>query len=213
MNTVYEKRYSGDFPIDQREIWRYTGLKGDPDPQLQDLLHTVISDFVGKFSYRVCYRRMTELPFGAQSKDLSKCLNGCGEYIIFAATIGLEVDRYIAKYQQISPARALLAQAYGTERIEALCNAFCKEMCQQIQAEGKFCSSRFSPGYGDLPLETQKDVFALLDCGRKIAISLNESLLMTPTKSVTAIFGIGTEPANQAEHKCENCSAECNYRR
>ena len=204
MNTVFVKRYSEDFPINVREIWRYAGVKGTPDGHLQELLDTVIADLKGKLSYRVCYRKMQELPFGKESKDLAKSLKGCKQVIVFAATIGLELDRYIAKFQHISATRALLAQAYGAERIEALCNAFCKEMAG--------CTKRFSPGYGDLPLETQKDIFALLDCGKHIGVSLNESLLMMPSKSVTAIFGIGSA-ATAPEHKCENCDANCDYRR
>ena len=51
-------------------------------------------------------------------------------------------------------------------------------------------SARFSAGYGDVPLELQRDIFALLDCPRRIGLTLNESLLMSPSKSVTAIVGI-----------------------
>lgn len=204
-NTVFVKRYAEEFPINEREIWRYAGLKGEPDAQLQALLHTVISDLDGKLSYRVCYRKMTKLPFGFASKDLEKSLGGCKEIILFGATIGIEIDRYIAKFQHISATRALLAQAYGAERIEALCDAFCKEFSGRTR--------RFSPGYGDLPLQTQKELFALLDCGKHIGVSLNDSLLMMPSKSVTAIFGIGGEMENCAE-KCAICSnLECNYRR
>ena len=49
---------------------------------------------------------------------------------------------------------------------------------------------RFSPGYGDLPLALQADVFWALDCTSKIGVSLSESLIMSPQKSVTAIIGI-----------------------
>ena len=56
-----------------------------------------------------------------------------------------------------------------------------------------FFKPRFSPGYGDLSLEVQKEIFSLLDCPRKIGVSLGDSLLMTPSKSVTAIIGYGTK--------------------
>lgn len=214
MSTIYVKRYTSDFPVNKREIWRYAGFKGQPDAQLLALLDAVIADLDGKLSYRVCYRRMSQLPFGTDSKDLAKCLRGCDAFVIFAATIGLELDRYIAKHQKISATRALLAQAYGAERIERLCDVFCKEMKEEIGAEGKLCTPRFSPGYGDLPLEVQKDLFELLDCGRQIGVCLNDSLLMTPTKSVTAIFGVGSAPARETQNKCENCAnSGCNYRR
>ena len=95
--------------------------------------------------------------------------------MIFAATVSLEIARYIARYQRLSPVKALMAQAYGAERIESLCDAFCNEIQDEVMKEGYCCSTRFSPGYGDLPLETQVDIFRLLDCSKQIGISLNQS--------------------------------------
>ena len=66
-----------------------------------------------------------------------------------------------------------------------------------MQAEGIHFTDRFSPGYGDLPLDVQKNIFPLLDCERKIGLTLNESLIMSPSKSVTAFVGM----ARQADHQ------------
>jgi cobalamin-dependent methionine synthase I len=49
---------------------------------------------------------------------------------------------------------------------------------------------RFSPGYGDLPLELQTNLFKVLDCQHFIGLTLNDSMLMSPSKSVTAIVGL-----------------------
>ena len=59
-----------------------------------------------------------------------------------------------------------------------------------IKKEKGVIRPRFSPGYGDLPIEIQKDIFRALDCPRRIGLTLNENLLMSPTKSVSAIIGI-----------------------
>ena len=93
-------------------------------------------------------------------------------------------------FGKISPAKALIFQAIGAERIEALCEAFARDIHDRCGKIGAATGPRFSPGYGDLPLDIQKNIFAALDCPRKIGLSLNESLLMSPTKSVTAIIGI-----------------------
>ena len=81
----------------------------------------------------------------------------------------------------------MIFQAIGTERIESLCDTFCGEYSKEKNVNLK---PRFSPGYGDLSLETQKDIFIILDCPRKIGVTLNESFLMSPSKSVTAFVGI-----------------------
>ena len=58
------------------------------------------------------------------------------------------------------------------------------------------------------------DFFELLDCNRQIGVSLNDSLLMTPSKSVTAIFGIGTCVGAAVEQKCLTCrKTDCEFRR
>jgi cobalamin-dependent methionine synthase I len=113
-----------------------------------------------------------------ESLAFAKFLDGKDEAVLFAATVGLGVDRLIHRYASVSPVKALLFQAIGAERIETLCEAFCKELGLK---------KRFSPGYADLALETQRGIFAALGCEKRLGISLTDSLLMTPTKSVTAI--------------------------
>ena len=61
---------------------------------------------------------------------------------------------------------------------------------EEAVAKGMSLRPRFSPGYGDLPLTVQKEFMTLLDCAHLIGINLNESLLMSPSKSVTAIIGM-----------------------
>lgn len=226
-NTIFIKKYSADdkrFEINSKEVWRYAGYSGiaaSVDSELQKIYDQMIKELEGKFAYKVCYRRMEIewsddmplLPFPSESKNLAKCLKGSNEIVIFAATIGLEIDRHIAKYQRFSATKALLIQAYGAERVECLCDVFCSEIRDAAAKQGLSCSARFSPGYGDLPLEKQKDFFRLLDCNRQIGISLNESLLMTPSKSVTAIFGLGSCLGEKTGHKCSNCTkTDCEYR-
>ena len=112
-------------------------------------------------------------------------------------------------------------QAYGAERIECLCDIFCKEIREDVEQLHRTVTPRYSPGYGDMPLEKQKDIFALLDCNRQIGISLNESLLMTPSKSVTAIFGISDKGDNVSNNKlapdgkkCAGCNKkDCGFRK
>lgn len=71
---------------------------------------------------------------------------------------------------------------------------------------------RFSPGYGDLPLSAQREIFAVLDCGKRIGLMLNDSLLMSPSKSVTAFVGIGGE-MKQKQNTCSACRMrDCAYR-
>lgn len=188
---AFVQKYSdvqcGEF--NKKEISRYAGkIDGNA------LIDSCISEVSGKLSYNVCYqifpltREGNTLRFGCIQTDsaaLAKNLSGCDEIFIFAATIGIEIDRLIMKYSKISPVKALIFQAIGAERIEKLCDVFCKDIAKERKIK-----PRFSPGFGDLPLTIQKDIFAALDCGKNIGLSLTDSMLMSPTKSVTAIVGI-----------------------
>lgn len=212
---VYTKIYQ-DFPFCEQEIFRYAGCR-EAVQELTQLLQVCIQEGKPQFTYKVCYEI---LPFSKQdtncrlgdicvtSHSLSKHLDGCDRVIIFAATIGIGIDRLIAKYGRISPVKALLFQAIGAERIETLCDAFCAEMQKEFGSTG----IRFSPGYGDVPLEMQKALFAHLDCERKIGVVLNDSLFMSPSKSVTAIIGIGKKE-QPVTASCRECGLKnCIYR-
>lgn len=184
--------------IERREILRYMGCKGG-DSQIDGLLDSCICESSNALSYRVVYTEVQISGDGdgiklgeimTASRDLQKCLSDCDKAVIFAATVGLGIDRLINKYGRINPSRAVCFQAIGAERIEALCDEFCKDISQKYAESGRKIRPRFSPGYGDLPLELQKDLFRILDCNKRLGLTLNESLLMSPTKSVTAIVGI-----------------------
>ena len=145
------------------------------------------------------------------SRKLADTLRGCDRAVVFAATVGLELDRLIARYGRISPSKGLMMQALGAERIEALCDAFCAWLAQEYAP--LTLRQRFSPGYGDLPLTAQRAMFDALQCHRRIGLYLNESLLMSPTKSVTAIVGIGSGDACGAE-SCRECGKkDCDFRK
>lgn len=215
MSTVFVKTFAPP-PFCEKEALRYA--RAGKDESVSDLLAGCWEGIEGKLEYKVCY---TELPvcikndavdfgcFDVRSKDLAKNLSTCDRVILFAATVGLELDRQIAKYGRIAPSRALMLQAIGAERIEALCDAFCAWQ----QTQGNALVPRFSAGYGDLSLETQRDIFRVLDCPNQIGLYLNGSLLMTPSKSVTAFAGITTAPRKVQMHKCSLCeNTDCVFR-
>lgn len=198
VNTVFVRAYRApDF--NKKDILRYAGVRGDA-AELYALLQECLDEVESKLVYHICYREFavthydSHLDLGfikTESVGLKKNLYGCESIILFAATVGMEIDRLIARYATVSPTKSLLFQAIGAERIESLCDAFCREIAEEKAKIGFQTRPRFSAGYGDLPLETQKEIFAVLDCPRKIGLTLNQSLLMSPSKSVTAIIGVG----------------------
>ncbi len=178
---------------DIREILRYAGCRGE-SKETEALINECLAEALSVLSYKICWRELDVLVDGrrvmlgadsVESESLAKHISGCERAVIFAATVGLGLDRLISKYSRISPARAVCLQAIGAERVEALCDAFCKSLSEKSAVR-----SRFSPGYGDLPLSLQERICDLLGASKRIGVGVNESLLLSPSKSVTAIVGI-----------------------
>jgi hypothetical protein len=187
----------GEIPFDEKEILRYAMLPSfAPRPEelpLQECLEAA----KGAAQCRAVWRRyplkrdgeILDLGFTkTASKDLRRHLEGCDEILLFACTAGAETDRRIARAKMASPAKALLMHAIGAQQVEGACDKLCGQLAELFR--DRKLTDRFSPGYGDLPLAMQKDVIAALDCERTIGITLTESLLMTPSKSVTAMIGL-----------------------
>ncbi len=216
ISAVLLKNYS-DLPFCQNEILRYSGCK-NTTPEISVLLNECMDIAKSAVDYKVCYRvfdvkvcgdRCDFGSFKLSSQKLAANLAGCDKAVLFAATLGVGVDRIIAKHSKLEPSKALMLHSIGTAQIEALCDAFCADICLEYNTGIR---PRFSPGYGDLSLDYQKNIFKQLDCERKIGLTLNDSLLMSPSKSVTAVVGL-CESKKSIINKCSACDKyDCTFR-
>ena len=219
---VLVDRYAAEeICVEPRQVLRYLGMGGKiPEPETAKLVEQCIEEFKAVAKYQLCWLT-TDLAvtqdgvdfgaFYAPSVSLAKHLQGCRQAVLFAATTGIAAEQQRKRAEVSSPARALVLDGVGTAAVEALCDRFCADFANKT--EGSFLRPRFSPGYGDLPLQLQKELLSCLDSHRKIGLSLSESMMMTPQKSVTAIVGIGNEGCSSLNHNCENCEKrDCLFR-
>ena len=148
----------------------------------------------GGFDTRLAAHSTTvELKFAdltLHSRDLGRNLAGCTKVALVAATIGPQVDTLIRRHSSTNPVYASILQATGAMFIEEVVDLVNTEIKKIAEAQGLKTKPRYSPGYGDVPLEVQKDFFRLLPCTR-IGLTLMDTLIMAPEKSVTAFVGIG----------------------
>ena len=204
------KRYK-EIEADKSEIARYLGYR---DTKPDEAVSKLILEMTDKLEcdFKVCYQPLEVLKndgeaidfgcFSAKSRDLAKFIGDNKEAVLFCATIGIEFDRLMKKTIVFSESKAVVLQAVGTAYIEALCDLFCGEFCTK---------ARFSPGYGDLDISVQKEIFKILSPEKNIGVSLTDSMLMTPTKSVTAIM----IPNKNGGTDCGNCDKRknCTFRK
>ena len=208
----------GEARVDRREALRYMGCAGHtPDSGIAALIESCEKEILAMLQPRCCWLEVpvsfpapytVDAGFGpVESVVLSRHLQGCGSALLFAATVGIGVERLVARYQRLAPSRAAVIDALGSSAIEC----WCDDMETSLLGGTVHCS-RFSPGYGDFPLACQRDFARCLDMPKTIGVSLSESLLMTPCKSVTAVIGIGAS-SRTCGGKCMSCSLEhCIYR-
>lgn len=213
--------------INRKEIFRYLGIRNrEPDPQTQDLVESVIRELKGSIQLREFHQSFPLKVAGDQehtidlgcfqthSRSLEKNLRGCSEVIIMAATIGSRVDMLLRRYSATAASRGLVMQSAAAEFIESWCNYINDRLKEEAAGKGLYLRPRFSPGYGDFPLECQKDIFEALQVEKRVGIALTDSLLMLPSKSVTAVIGAGKENLSCVREGCEVCTkSNCLYRR
>ncbi len=149
-----------------------------------------------------------------KSKNLGKNLQGCDKIVLFGATLGIEVDQLLSRTSKTDMAKTVVLQACAAALLEEYCDECQEQVRAELQAEGRFLRPRFSPGYGDFPIECQKNVIQMLDSAKRIGLTVTESFMMTPSKSVTAVIGAGTDPVQCCRQGCEACGKKnCMYRR
>lgn len=211
--------------INRREVYRYLGYKGNkPDEATVKLVEESICELAKAASPKFFHRsfplhigpddQIDFTYFKAKSKNLARNLTDCSQIILFAATLGAGVDLLVKRYHTVQMSKAVVLQAAAAAMIESYCDEKNEWLKQEYGKEGYYLRPRFSPGYGDFSLEHQRDLVAVLEAGKRVGITLTDSCLMVPTKSVTAVIG-----ASKKEHQCElkGCEAckktDCLYRR
>ena len=207
--------------IPVKEVQRYMGYHGIVDivPEMQEKINKAI-EHLGTQShpriiskeYRITVAEKT-VTLHAENEDVTfeseglvRNLTGCCGAVLLAATIGPACDMLVRRASITSAADSAVYQAAGAAAIEAFLDDYNDKLKASYEARGLFLRPRFSPGYGDLKLEHQKDWFRLLDITKQIGIELTDSLLMVPTKSVTAIIGIGIDKSKTGCTGCKGCN-------
>lgn len=147
--------------------------------------------------------------------SIRKHLTHCTQAFVFAVTVGAQLDRVIRSKMLTNPDEGVIINSCASAAVEALADAMCERLAQSIQQENLYLTRRYSPGYGDFPLEIQQPLLFALDAFRKVGLSCTQSCLLTPTKSITAVVGITREGVKPDYDSCDDCKARhnCTIRR
>ena len=210
--------------LDLSEPLRYLGVQGEPDPAL----YTEMSAVAGRLTRAVTPRwvwRVFRVKHTFDGEELEgtglvltgemarKMLADCSQAVLLACTLGAGFEAMLRAEQARSMARAAMLDVCGSAWVEAGCDQAEEEISARYP--GLHLTDRFSPGYGDLPLELQPALCAALDAGRRLGVTVTPSLLMNPVKSVTAIIGLSGAPQPARIRGCGFCNLRdnCQFRK
>lgn len=200
--------------ISKSEAARYMGVHGEPDAQVLELLdraEIVVREGVEpKYVYREAAINIEKdgvhidgMSSVLNGKDIQRHLRGCNRAVIMAATLTSNADKLIRKAAVTSMADSLAVDCLCSAAIEQICDRAEEEIFSHLEAA--YRTWRFSPGYGDLPLELQRDILLFLNASRRIGLTVTDNHLLIPSKSVTAIIGISDKPIQKGESGCAVC--------
>lgn len=114
-----------------------------------------------------------------------------GDEVYLCGTLGAGFDQEQRRLAAVSAADAYAAQLRGLDEVEKLMDSLEAEARAEIEAGAEErLLPRKSPGYGDMPLELSRKIIDELDATKRIGVALTDSLLLVPSKSVTAICRI-----------------------
>lgn len=210
---------------DRREILRYLGYWANqkPDETIQAKITRCLEALQQAVEPRFIYRvfPLTCLPehclnidgLFIKSVHLSRNLQGCSSVCLLAVTLGVGADRLLARASVTDISDAAVCQAAAAAMTEAWCDEMNEKIRREMAAQQLYCRPRFSPGYGDFSITHQRDLTRLLDT-RKIGLTVTESCLLAPAKSITAVIGLCDTPQPCHQKGCESCDkTNCTFKR
>lgn len=196
------------------EALRYLGYRGqkieeNTEAEIKKYIKIADEQLKPKYIYRIfdlepaegMILKNTNVAF--YGNDIKKHLSGARQCAVMAATLGMESERILSRLSKLSIFEAVIFDAVCTAKIEELCDKCENEISEAI--ENSYINFRYSPGYGDFTIDCQCDIVRLLSAEKTIGLTVTDSFLMIPQKSVTAVIGIFERQQEETKHNCDIC--------
>ena len=222
------KDFVDSISIDREEVLRYLEYKGqDIDNNLIEIIEecrNITKDRINpRYTFRVYsikqkYKGIIELEgtnLILESNDLYEILKDCNECILMAATLGINIEKDIKKYSCTELTKGIIIDSCATTAIEEVCDRVQNEIENNILKNGQYLTFRYSPGYGDLSIEKNTEILTILNGQKEIGLTITNSGIMIPRKSVIAIIGITDKKVEQDKTSCSTCKnkSKCKFKK
>lgn len=129
-------------------------------------------------------------PIILKGKSVQMLLKDSFAVTLLAAAIGPGVENKISEEtERGNLEKALILDVIGSEAVEAVANSFNARLISLARQDKNFLTTRFSPGYGDLDLGLQRDLYKELAL-EETGITITEKNMLFPQKTITAVIGV-----------------------
>ena len=203
--------------VDREEALAFLGHRGQKLGDLRERLERAACLCEKELVPRGVYREMgaSEALALLPGRDIARHVEGCTRVVLLAVTLGAQSEMLLRRERALSATDGLLVDACASSLVEQAANVLNAHIVEEATARNLAATSRFSPGYGDLPLQLQSDLCALLDTQRRLGLTVSANHLLLPRKSVTALLGISPTPPQPPQPGCVGCRLyhSCQIRR
>ena len=213
-----KEEYSAKLNIDKDEVLRYLGYNNQSvSPELERTIEHQIESCVRIATpgylytkYDVEHRESSVYLKGAgielAGRDICHHLAGCRYCVMMALTCGMGVERELTRLQRVSMTDAVVFDACANTYAERLADYVQSLVEMDAKQEGLYINYRYSPGYGDFPLDMQRVIVPALGCEKRIGLTVTDSSLLIPHKSITAVIGIFDSKPDIERKSCKICN-------
>ena len=222
------KDFVDSISIDREEVLRYLEYNGQYideklDHTIDECIKITKQKINPRYTFRVYsikqkYKGIIELEgtnLILESNDLYEILKDCNECILMAATLGINIEKDIKKYSCTELTKEIIIDSCATTAIEEVCDRVQNEIENNILKNGQYLTFRYSPGYGDLSIEKNTEILTILNGQKEIGLTITNSGIMIPRKSVIAIIGITDKKVEQDKTSCSTCKnkSKCKFKK
>lgn len=218
-----------DFPELKLTVSQIERVIGNEKSESDDIISELVGEVLGD-AERICeikaeYNIFQSIGFNVISRSVtinnldfnigkivSAQLKNSESVAVFLCTAGKKMEEISRKQMREKDfLKGYLYDIVGSEIVEAAADLMQEKLKNEMESTGRLITNRFSPGYCGWNVSEQHKLFQLIPdnyCG----ISLTESALMDPIKSVSGFIGIGKN-VKFRPYSCNKCDDNnCIYR-
>jgi hypothetical protein len=215
-----------ELPLDQKTIKRHLGYRDGTAPEPVSTAIAELLPHIGSHADVKCgYRILPQGSVNVQSETVScgpvtltmgsvitKQLRNSSTLALYVSTAGPGMERWSNQLMaEGDMLRGFVVDAIASDLVGIASEWLEQKIAGAVKSRGWSLTNGYSPGYCDWPVSDQHNLFSLFPPGF-CGITLTESALMVPVKSLSGVLGLGAG-LKKGAYQCAICELKDCYRR